>query len=87
MELTAVLPQWAALVMLQWRVEPSGLVMAVASSAQEGSCPTCHTISTSVHSHYTRTVADLPVGSRSVTLSVRVRRFRCRTHLLPPNVR
>ena len=31
-----------------------------------------------MHSHYTRTVADLPIGSRSVTLVVQVRRFRCR---------
>lgn len=42
-------------------------------------CPTCQMVSTSMHSHYPRTVTDVPVGSRPVTLAVQVRRFRCRT--------
>jgi transposase len=34
-------------------------------------------ISSRLHSHYLRTVSDLPWGGRSVRLSLKVRRFRC----------
>jgi transposase len=77
MDLAALLPQLAALVLQRWRIGLSTLVIEVASSAKGECCPKCQVVSTSVHSHYTRTVADLPVGGRSVTLVVQVRRFRC----------
>lgn len=78
MDLAALLPQLAALVIRRWRLGPTALEIEVASRAGGVSCPACHVHSTSVHSHYMRTVADLPIGSRSVTLVVQVRRFRCR---------
>lgn len=40
-------------------------------------CPNCDQPSSRVHSHYTRTLSDLPVAGRRVVISVRVRRFRC----------
>jgi transposase len=78
MDLAVLLPQLAALVILWWRLGPTALEIEVASRGSGASCPACQVSSTSVHSHYTRTVADLPIGSRSVTLAVQVRRFRCR---------
>jgi transposase len=78
MDLAALLPHLAALVILRWRVGPSALEIEVASRAVEARCPTCQVLSTSVHSHYFRTVMDVPVGNRSVRLVVLVRRFRCR---------
>jgi transposase len=77
MDLAVLLPQLAALVILCWRLGPTALEIDVASRGSGASCPACQVYSTSVHSHYTRTVADLPLGSRSVTLAVQVRRFRC----------
>ena len=41
-------------------------------------CPTCGTGSDHVHSHYWRTIADLPWQGRQIVLRVQVRRFRCR---------
>ena len=40
-------------------------------------CPLCGSISGQVHSHYTRTLADLPWQGRTVCIQVRARRFRC----------
>lgn len=40
-------------------------------------CPTCRTPSHRVHSHYTRTLADLPWAGLPVSFQVVVRRFRC----------
>jgi transposase len=40
-------------------------------------CPLCATATTRLHSHYTRTMADLPWGGHTVRVHLRVRRFRC----------
>jgi len=41
-------------------------------------CPRCGRSSRSQHSHYTRTIQDLPWQGRSVGIRLKVRRFRCR---------
>lgn len=53
------------------------LVFAVVSTAPSCSCPTCGTLSDRVHSHYFRTIADLPCHDQPVALRLKVRRFRC----------
>jgi transposase len=78
MDLAALLPHFATLMILRWQVGPSALEIEVASRALEIRCPTCRVISTSVHSHYSRAVTDIPVGNRPVRLIVEVQRFRCR---------
>jgi transposase len=76
-------------------------VTIVARSTQPvGTCPSCHALSSRVHSRYTRTVAGLPCVGRALTISLQVRRFFCEaphcTHrtfaerfgtLLPPYAR
>jgi transposase len=52
-------------------------VALVASTAPTSACPRCGSPSDRVHSHYRRTVADLPCDGRRVVLRVAVRRFRC----------
>src|SRR4051812_27282060 len=42
-------------------------------------CPLCGGASARVHSHYQRTLADLPWQGRIVALRVQARRFRCAT--------
>ena len=42
-------------------------------------CPTCHTSSSSIHSHYCRSITDLPIAGKPVLLELLVRRFRCRS--------
>lgn len=49
----------------------------VASTCPSAACPVCENTSDRLHSHYLRTVTDLPWGGRCVRLSLRVRRFRC----------
>lgn len=62
---------------------PSAAVALVASTAPTASCPLCRTPSDRVHSHYRRTVADLPYHGRPVALRLVVRRFRCANPTCP----
>ena len=52
-------------------------VALVASTAPAATCPRCGTPTFRLHSHYRRTVADLPCQDRPVALRLVVRRFRC----------
>ena len=55
-------------------------ISLVATSIQATSnCPSCHQSATRVHSHYARTLADLPWADLAVRLHLRVRRFFCPT--------
>lgn len=83
MQLTGLLPHLKALTILRWQIEPTRLVISVASRTRQVRCPSCAVASASVHSHYTRSVADLPMGNRAVVLQVLVRRFRCRSPNCP----
>jgi transposase len=51
--------------------------LTVCSVQSEGACPICHQWSGRVHSHYHRTLADLPCSGLRVTLNLQVRRFFC----------
>jgi transposase len=46
-------------------------------TSRESACSTCGTWSGRVHSHYTRTLADLPSQGRVAVIRLEVRRFRC----------
>ena len=52
------------------------MITARASSAT-APCPCCGTVSKRVHSHYQRTLCDLPASGRPVHLVMQVRRFFC----------
>ena len=56
----------------------SSLTLAVKATRAEAECPLCRRPSTRVHSHYTRSVADLPWHGVAVRLRLHTRRFRCR---------
>jgi len=45
--------------------------------ASEAACPLCQTMTERVHSHYTRTLHDVPCGMKALRLVVQVRRFFC----------
>lgn len=40
-------------------------------------CPNCHSISIRVHSHYVRTITDLPSGGFRAIIQLDIRRFFC----------
>lgn len=49
-------------------------------------CPQCAQVSSSLHSHYTRRVADLPWHGVAAKLELHTRKFRCRNALCPQKV-
>ncbi|MBO0781961.1 MAG: transposase family protein [Ktedonobacteraceae bacterium] len=61
--------------------EDQQVVVSVRSAASLARCPLCATASEAIHSHYQRTVADLPEVGQLVILKLRVRRFFCRNAL------
>lgn len=54
-----------------------GVVIEADSRAQESACPGCEQLSSRVHGRYRRTLLDLPIAGRTVTIRLTVRRFRC----------
>ncbi len=47
------------------------------AASPTASCPCCATVSKRVHSHYQRSLRDLPASGRPVHLVMQVRRFFC----------
>ena len=74
-----LLPPQAALHLDTIALEDQGLTLDVAVTAPQATCPDCTQPSTHVHSHYRRTLTDLPWATTPVTLHLRVRRFWCAT--------
>ena len=60
--------------------------VCITSLAEAACCPLCHTASASLHSHYTRTLADVPCGGRQVLLLIRTHTWRCATPTGPRRV-
>jgi len=67
----------AALQVMQILPAPDRITILTAPKPSGSACPLCGAVSSRVHSHYTRTLADLPWQGRAVTVQVRARRFRC----------
>jgi transposase len=76
---TLLLPDAACLHLLSVAVDPDGhtITVHVASRHRAAPCPTCGHATTRVHSHYQRTLADLPVPGWLLRLHLNVRKFRC----------
>jgi transposase len=72
-----LLPKVPGLQLENVAIDAMTVSLSVASTRPWASCPVCGQKRARVHSHYRRTVADLPWGGRSVRLSLLVRRFRC----------
>ncbi len=58
-------------------VSEGHIVLTVTAIRATAACPLCQQRSRTVHSSYTRTVADLPWSDAAVTLRVQTRRFEC----------
>ncbi len=59
--------------------EPSTIVVKLKTNQSAAPCPVCQQVSDQVHSHYQRTLADLPWATWCVILQIQVRRFFCAT--------
>jgi transposase len=53
------------------------VMITARASSPTAPCPCCGTVSKRVHSHYQRTLRDLPASGRPVHLVMQVRRFFC----------
>jgi transposase len=72
-----VLPAPKLLDLIGVRATQNAFTLAARTSSRVARCPVCCARSARVHSHYTRTLADLPWQGIPVTVRLRVRRFFC----------
>jgi transposase len=86
MSITDVLPADVGLSITAITITPALIALAITPTAGSACCPSCGAPSDRVHSHYMRTVADLPWRGRRVVLRITVRRFRCRSAGCPRSI-
>lgn len=72
-----ILPNATLFTMLSYSVDEKILNIEICTKSKQGICPDCQQKSSRVHSHYDRTVRDLPVSAFSVVLNLTVRRYFC----------
>ena len=65
---------------------PDRITIVTTPVLSQSACPLCGGVSGRVHSHYTRTLDDLPWQGRVVVLQLRARRFRCATAGCPRRI-
>ena len=83
-----VLPNYLHIIGIHAQNEDNvvSLMLALTSVRRCAYCPLCHRSSRRIHSHYVRTLADLPFGERTLTLHLNVRRFFCHTRECPRRI-
>jgi transposase len=72
-----LLPKVAGLKLGDVIIDAESVSFTLTSTSLPATCPICAQKTTRLHSHYTRTVADLPWSGRHVKLFLNVRKFRC----------
>src|SRR3954454_24117060 len=77
MPVSPLLPDTAELHLDQILSEPQLITVVVATVRPIACCPACQQPSTRVHSHYVRSLADLPWSGATVRLRLHTRRFFC----------
>lgn len=60
-----------------YEVEENTLVLSSQIVTTQAACPICNSLSSKVHSSYTRQLADLPVTGHTVRIHLAVKRFFC----------
>jgi transposase len=81
MERTPLLPLPEGMLIEQIQETGTSLVVRVIATYPAACCPLCWQTSASVHSRYSRTVADVPCGGRQIQLCLTVRKFFCQNAL------
>ncbi len=62
------------------------LVLELAATCASMPCPVCGQRSSQIHSHYRRSLADLPWAGRRVEIGLSVRKFFCRAAACPRRI-
>src|SRR6266550_1314022 len=73
-----LLPDPSCLQLVHLEADEQSLIAIVETTSSEALCPLCQCRSESIHSRYTRVVADLPWAGWAVRLKLHARRFFCR---------
>jgi transposase len=81
MDITTLVADPAAINLRYFISEPQSIRVVAQAVQAQAHCPKCQHPSGSLHSHYQRTVADLPWHGVSVSLQLHTRKFRCRNKL------
>ena len=81
MERTPLLPLPEGMFIDQIQEAEASLIITVIATHLVSRCPLCLELSSSIHSLYRRTLADVPCGGRQVQLVLTVRKFFCRNPL------
>lgn len=77
MDKTPLLADSQAITLETLSASETQVLLVVKSIQPTASCPCCHHSSARIHSHYQRTIADLPWQGVSVKLQLFTRRFFC----------
>ncbi len=77
--LATVFPHLATLHLDTIEMGDQQITLVLSSTHSMARCPDCHARSHWVHSHFMRTLSDVPVATFAVRLRLRARRFCCRT--------
>jgi transposase len=68
------------------RVTSTLKIVSVSSVQLQCCCPMCGHPSQSIHSHYTRLLADLPCGDQPLRIKLQSRKFVCRNTACPRKI-
>jgi transposase len=74
------LPKTTLLHLEAWNIDElqAQIILLISSTQAKAQCPGCNVSARHVHSHYTRTLADLPWSGYGITWRLRVRKLFCR---------
>ena len=81
MDVTTLLADPAAIHLDCFISQPNAIKVLVKTIQPSPCCPQCQHVSHSLHSHYTRRIADLPWHGVAIHLHLQTRKFRCRNEL------
>jgi transposase len=81
MDITTLLADPTAINLHHLVSSPRSITLVVQATQTLTCCPRCQQLSTSLHSHYQRHVADLPWHGVTVKLELHTRKFRCHNEL------
>lgn len=86
MDATTLLADPAAIRLECFVSEANSITLLIHSVQEFPLCPKCNSPSSSLHSHYQRTIADLPWHGVAVKLQLHTRKFRCQNELCKQKV-
>nr|WP_245587552.1 ISL3 family transposase [Cylindrospermum stagnale] len=71
-----------------WQISPptTQVRLTIVSMGASANCPICHSPTVRVHSHYERTLTDLPWGQYRVIWQLQVRKFFCTNTACPRRI-